>query len=361
MLIPHKPSRILKPLLTVLLGTLLSACNSFATPVQTGKKIMTDLTQTMYPICVGRLILEIPAVAKIENWSYEVDEIKINSITPPSLSQKAFDAKVNQLEAKLKTSPHNTEGVRFKSKTQLSPDRVLFVSRESKSDTTGYEVEALFWHPSVEYQFKDSTTNKYLEETTSIISKLIQSVVAMPTMDSTKAPPGFCLENGVLASTSTDYRSEDVAIKGGIDTYPGLEFKFSASSTNKKFDDRTLLERHESSYGLGDAMAQTMIGGTKYLRKGKRKLNGQSGEELAAVIKVDGETSMHANAEFYGEPNVLDKPMIRLSLDYDPSEENTQQITKKTLTEKEFLALWDALLNSIRPRTNSLRGDAGKK
>lgn len=53
--------------------------------------------------------------------------------------------------------------------------------------------------------------------------------------------------------------------------------------------------------------------------------------------------------------------MIRLSLDYDPSEENTQQITKKTLTEKEFLALWDALLNSIRPRTNSLWGDAGKK
>ena len=321
----------------------------------------SELTQNMQPICVGRLILEIPTVANIDNWQYEVDFIKINSIKPPSLSQKAFEAKVSQQETKLKNSPHKTEGMRLKTKKQLSADQVIFVSREDNSDTSGYTVEALYWHPNIEYQFKDSTTNKYLDETTNIISKLIMSFVAMPTMDPTKATPGFCLENGVLASTSTDYRSEDISIKGGINAYPGLEFGFSASSTNKKFDDRTLLERHESSYGLGDAMAQSMIGGTKYLRKGKRTLNGQSGEELAAVIKLDGETSMHANAEFYGEPNVLDKPMIRLSLDYDPSEENTQQITKKTLTEKEFLALWDALLNSIRPRTNSLWGDAGRK
>ena len=321
----------------------------------------SELTQNMQPICVGRLILEIPAVANINNWQHEVDFIKIISITPPSPSQKSFDAKVNLLETKLKNSPHKTESVRLKTKIQLSPQQVLFVYRENDIVSNMYELEGLSWHPNLEYQFKDSTTNKYLDVSIAGISKLLKSFTAVPNMDSTNTPAGFCLENGVLTDTDKDFRGEDITIKGDAKSYPGLEFEFSASSTNKKFDDKTLLQRHESSYGLGDAMAQIMIGGTKYLRKGKRTLNGQSGEELAAVIKVDGETSMHANAEFYGEPNVLDKPMITLSMNYDPSEDDTQQEKKKTLTEKEFLALWDALLNSIRPRTNSLWGDAGKK
>ena len=103
-------------------------------------------------------------------------------------------------------------------------------------------------------------------------------------------------------------------------------------------------------------MAITMIAATKYLRKGKRTLNGQAGEELAASFKLDGKTSMNATAEFYGEPNVLEKPMIEISLDYDPSEDNTHQTSSKILSEKEFLALWDSLLNSIRPRKLSLWG-----
>lgn len=358
---PHRPLRTIRPLLTVLLVMLLSACNTFETPVHTGKKIMSELTKTMRPICVGRLIFEIPTVAKIDKWSHEVDYIKINSITPPSLNQKAFEAKVSQLETKLKNSPHKTEGMRLKTKTQFSTERVLFVSREDNSDTSGYSVEALFWHPNVEYQFEKSTANENLDKVVARISSQIKSFVAIPAMDPANAPPGFCLENGVLAGTSTDYRSEDISLEAYIIDYPGLKIEFSASSTNRKYEDKTLLERHGASYGLGDVMAQIMIGGTKYLRKGKRTLNGQAGEELAAVIKLDGETSMHANAEFYGEPNVLEKPIIRLSMNYDLSEDNAQQVNKKTLTEKEFLALWDSLLNGIRPRTNSLWGDTGKK
>ena len=97
MLKTQKPLRILKPLLTILIGALLGACNSFANPVYTGEKNMSELTQNMRPICVGRLILEIPAVANINKWQHEVDFVKINSVTPHSLRQKTFDSKVRQL------------------------------------------------------------------------------------------------------------------------------------------------------------------------------------------------------------------------------------------------------------------------
>ena len=120
-----KPIRTLKYLLSTCLVVLASACNSFATPVHTGEKIMSELTQTMRPICVGRFIIEIPAVGIVNNWHYEIDYFKITSVLPSSLSQKAFDVKVRHLEALLKTSPHKTEGFRLKTKTQLSPERVL--------------------------------------------------------------------------------------------------------------------------------------------------------------------------------------------------------------------------------------------
>lgn len=363
MTIPFIYSRILKFLLTISLVTILSACNTTEIPVHTGEKIMTELTQTMRPICIGRLIFEIPAAAKLEDWNHEVDEINVNSISPPSLNQKSFDAKVSQLESKLKTSPHKTEGVLLKSKTQISPERILFISRESNTDTKGYQVEALFWQSNIEYQFKDSTTNKYLEETTEIISKLMKSFIAIPSLNPSNAPPGFCLENGVLTDTgkSTEFRGEVISVKGRIEDYPGLEFDFSTSSTNRKNEDPTLLERNARSLGLGDAIGIAISNSTKFLRKGKRTLNGQSGEELVLINNLDGEISMHANAEFYGEPNILDKPVIRISATYYPQDANTQEPNSKTLNEKEFVALWDSLLNGIRPRSMSLWGDTTKK
>ena len=150
---------------------------------------MSELTKTMRPVCVGRLIFEIPAVATLEDWRYEVDFIKINSIFPASQNQKTFDAKVNQLENKLKTSPHKTEGVQLKSKTQLSPERFLFVYRKDSKNSSGFGLESLFWYPNIEYQFKATSTNKYLEETNNIISALTKSFVAIPNMTPSNAPP----------------------------------------------------------------------------------------------------------------------------------------------------------------------------
>ena len=113
---------------------------------------------------------------------------------------------------------------------------------------------------------------------------------------------------------------------------------------------------------MGDALAKTMTESTKFLRKGKRTLNGQIGEEGLISGTLDGNPFMGANAEFYGVPNVLEKPFIKIALTYDPDNDNPQQSNKKSLSEKDFLALWDALLNGIKPRTSSLwGGDSIKK
>ena len=106
---------------------------------------MSELTKTMQPVCVGRFNIEIPTVANIDSWRQEVNYIEIKSISPPSPNRNVFEAKIRLLETKLKTSPHDLNGVLLKNKTQLNPDSVLFVYRESRNIKTRFKLEGLYW------------------------------------------------------------------------------------------------------------------------------------------------------------------------------------------------------------------------
>jgi hypothetical protein len=114
--------------------------------------------------------------------------------------------------------------------------------------------------------------------------------------------------------------------------------------------------------GQGDKIGKEITAATKFLRKGNRKLNGQDGQELVMRVTLDGKTSYEAMAEFYGEPNSLDKPNIKVSLSDQSHDDNTHKPYGKNLTEQEFLALWDAQLNGIKPRPkNQWDADSIKK
>ena len=354
-------TRIKKYMLSALLAVTLSACNMFATPVNTGEKILSELTKTLQPICVGRLVVEIPSVAYITNdWGQQIVDTEIESISPPSLNQKAFDTKVNQRETLLKTSPHNTDNVLLKVKIQLSPESILFVYREDRSVNTRYKFEALYWRSGVEYLFKTGATNKYFNEALEEISTVAKSFIAMPTTDLISLPPGLCIEHGVI--TGSEFRSESISVSGRIDEYPGLGFSFSMYSASLPPEPPSMIQRIEESFGMGDELGKRLTAATRFVRKGKRKLNGQLGEEMVLVATINGVTHMDADAEFYAELNVLDKPLIQISLSNPSHDINTRQPFSKTLTEKEFLALWDSLLNGIKPRPkNTWGGDSVQK
>lgn len=343
---------------SLLLG-LLCGCQIYTTPVKTGEKIMSELTKTMQPLCVGRYNIEIPRVARIDGWSQELDSTKIETISPPSLTQKIFNAKVVQFETRLKTSPHDTEGTLLKNKLIPTANSVLFAYRKDKQEQNLIKLDALYWHPTFEYFFKSKTTNKFHDAGIARVSKVVKSFVPKTEPEQVNLPPGLCVENGVFIGS--EFRGESVSINGSIDDYPGYAFLFSTQSTDKKHEEPGLISRITASLSMGDSIGNEVSAATRFIRKGKRSLNGQPGEELVAIGTIEGKTYYEANAEFYGEPYTLEKPDLTISMSHQTHDENTHEPYKKTLTEKEFMALWDSLLNGIRPRTSSLWGDAAKK
>lgn len=350
----RNPIRNSKYLFVTLLAAALYACDLSAPPVNTGEKIMSELTKTMQPICFGRLVVEIPTAARIiDGWDQEIDYTKIESIIPPSPSQKAFDTKVAQVEKKLKTSPHDTDGALLKNKIQLTPESVLFVYRKDKASTRIYQLDAMFWRPNVEYKFHLEISTDDLDEGISIISKVVKSFIPMSTSDLMSLPPGLCVEHGVF--TGTEFRGEEVAMAGRIDEYPGLGFSFHTVSTDRPSQYPTMIQRIDDSFGMGDEIGKEMTAATRFIRKGKRKLNGQLGEEIVTSYTKDGRTILDAKAEFYySAPTSLDRPVITVELSDQTHDDNTHQPYNKNLTEKEFLALWDSLLNGIKVRPKNM-------
>ena len=221
-----------------------------------------------------------------------------------------------------------------------------------KSDGYLYNLDATYWRPSLEMQFHASTTDEYFETGMARISMVVKSFTPTPTSDITHLPPGLCIEQGII--TGNTFRAEEVAVSGRIDEYPGLGFSFYTQTYGKPHEGKTMLERNSHSFGLGDWIGKTASASTKFLRKGKRELNGQSGEEMVAIITYNGETSFEANAEFYPDANTLNKPMIKVSLGDQTHDDNTHKPFNKNLTKEEFLALWDALLNSIKLRPGAI-------
>ena len=335
-----------------LFAAALGGCTLFSTPINAGGKNMTELTKNMQAVCVGRFVFEIPSVARIKGWTQNVDDTKIETISRPAMNKTAFENKIAQRVTLLKTSPHKTDGILFKDKIQLTPDSLLFVYRENESNRRIFELEAWFWRPALEMKFHAGISNEDLVEGIDDISKVVKSFSPVPISDMTRLPPGLCIETGVI--TGSVPRGEAVAVSGRIDQYPGVTFSFSTQTQSKPHEDPTMIDRIARSFGLGDRLGKEISASTTFLRKGKRSLNGQKGEEIVAVITINGETSMKANAEFYTEPKTLDKPTIEISLSDQTHDDNTHKPYPKNLTQEEFLALWDALLNGIKLRPGAL-------
>ena len=341
-------------LLTTLLAASLIGCNLYATPIHTGEKVMSELTKTMRPVCFGRLVIEIPSVSKVSGWEQKVNYTKIKSVDHPSPNRKSFEAKIAQQEKQLRASPNDADGMLFKSRIGLSPDSELLVYRKGKVDHRIYQLDALYWRPSFEYLFHSEISTEDLAEGIDIITNVVKSFIPTPTTDLLNIPPGLCIEHGVV--TGNEFRGESVTIGGLIEEYPGVIFSFSTQSTDRGPEEPRMIARIERSFGMGDAIGRDVSAATRFIRKGRRTLNGLDGQELVMRATIDGVTHMSADAEFYGEPNSLDKPDIKVSLSDQTHDDNTHQPYNKNLTEKEFLALWDALLNGVKPRPKNQWG-----
>lgn len=88
------------------------------------------------------------------------------------------------------------------------------------------------------------------------------------------------------------------------------------------------------------------------LRKGKRQMAGRPGEELLDSGKQDGKVQRYFVAEtLITEPSNINRPVIAINMSVGGRQDKeTNAYLDPSLTEKESLAWWDAIVDSLRAR-----------
>ena len=145
---------------------------------------------------------------------------------------------------------------------------------------------------------------------------------------------GFCIDGGIIQSGSNDH--ESIRFAGKLRQYPGVSFSIQTQALAKN-------DEPEESLGArvkgAMALASSLFTDLKVLRSGSKKAGEFSGEEFA-YFENGG---CNFDWEHTGKPGQQEAPRIAINLE-------ASETALQSITQEELLALWDAILATVRIR-----------
>jgi Tle cognate immunity protein 4 C-terminal domain/Tle cognate immunity protein 4 N-terminal domain len=319
----------------------------YQTSYPSRKHAMTELTSSMHSFCVGRFLVDVPVQArpgKLSQLIHGMGQIEISN----NVKHDAYVSLAVGKETELRASPHKTEGtVLHEVWRSLEPAATVFSFRESEYASEQFKMLAYFWRDDSMLTFHYGASNEGIQESKDDLMRAFSSIRPRSN-DEVPQAAGCCIESAFLPGSGL--RFEQVGALFDFPEYPSLRVIVNTDVTATPDDEGLLArsDRHTPAFYLSfpDASVQT-------LRRAKRTVHDAAGEELVEVLKkgkTGGPMEPRGDAyqalwEFNGVANSMEKPALKVSLDYDDDPAAAERLTRE-----EILALWDAVVSSLRPR-----------
>jgi hypothetical protein len=283
-------------------------------------------------VYVGRFSLEVPVGATRYGEEFEVRDLDVNEVAfadPVDMAgEAAWKAKLASIEA-LKAKrrrPTQIDGD-IHSQLQLEPGHFSVVLFHPDDIDFGLDFAALR---------RSGASGLWLTRPGELATKdqILRTIASVgvayqPVTSERPRPPGdvFHLPRGVIAAPFQDQEKAKLVFKGGP---LGLEIDLFTESTDEPKGGGLLARFAGSVAKAGVALAA----GASPVRSRGRTAAGMKGEEF--VMRDSKEGNLYFMWEFKGEAGSGTRPRIQL-----------QMITKQE-REKEKMAAWDALVDSLR-------------
>ncbi|MDH5823127.1 T6SS immunity protein Tli4 family protein, partial [Luteimonas sp. RD2P54] len=203
----------------------------------------------------------------------------------------------------------------------------------------GMTMEAILHSREAEYVLKGELDDKYLHYVVDISGRL-----APRRAGEVPLAPGFCIDRGLVGEPSLPNQRENVALFLRFPQQPGLEVKFATMTPAQPPEPLT------SRMGRKDGVSAADLARITTLREGRKTVNGIAVEEvLETYAERDGRRThlFSWEATINGAPG--NAPTLTLELEFN-GEGSTS-----SLSEKDALSLWDAIIDSIRPRPGAIQ------
>jgi Tle cognate immunity protein 4 C-terminal domain/Tle cognate immunity protein 4 N-terminal domain len=303
-------------------------------------------TQTIAtrPLCVGRLLIDVPADAKVIGTQTTSSSTAGTISVQVAVKKVAFKAKMEDIETKLRNAPHQTEGSRLSE--VLRPDDATYVFRYRKNDVGArvYQIDGYRWAESNQFTINSNASNSTFR---SVIDEVKRGLLTMKPRDTWTVPtePGFCFDNGFLPGKDSTFEATGVQLT--FKAYPGLMIALETQTSDQGASaGPDLITRVEEGQGILEPNQRA----TMLRKNAKRSVDGRMGQEVMLKRQVEEGVRLTGYLEINAEPSRIDAPGISFAVALDPSKQKGGATSK----EEDVLHLWDAVIQSLRLRPGAI-------
>lgn len=313
---------------------------------------MIPVLQDMQTFCVGRYLIDLPRGSTLSKAEASVGSSSVDFLTNHPISLAEFRNKVHARWSEIKDLRRDRDIV-FTEPSQRSevlPEGTVFTFRHHATDAREwpdgskgrhffYETEGYLWREETLYHFSAGSMKD------SLIAAMHQ---LRPRKDETiPQTQGFCAGRSFFPGQPEDGESTNFVFH--LPTTPLVEFRIGTMNEG-------LQKLNPADYSVPDLKMLL-------LRDTRHTIGDLTGEEwiLSATGKNPGGIYNSSITAYWQRPageSLSRQPSINLKLDLDIDEEarpaNYGEFppsnARGEIGKEEFLALWDGILKTLRPR-----------
>ncbi len=325
-----------------------------ATPSTKDIQKMSTYTEQMTTHCVGRFLIDVPQKATISEGAYGLRIASLKTKTSSALPQltllRHLDSEMAQRKEFLLATPIPTaanffDKTKFHAAYQPSANTrsIRYTNKDGDTKMDGYVVvngRVFELQTGANGEGRVAEFNDFLVELGP--SLRAREASEIPTT------PGACFNGGFTSMNPK--RGERVSWGWELDGHPDVYFGVSMSTNGGKVDPGILDRETDILKELGQYVSDI-----RNIRKQRLLVNGMKAQEWSRLdigSEGDGKKLYEFQIDIPGLPNNNAAPFISISLTVGGHGE--KGYISPSLTEGEALALWDAVIKTLRLRPGAV-------
>ena len=293
--------------------------------------------------CFGRFLIDLPKTSVL---AHQTDIFMVGAIKSElsDIDAKEFSSNMMTLEEGLRAKTR-ADGFQLETRTFKASNTKVFQIKErwSPSNEYKYSFEATRWVNNVIFSIKRTDSDQ------SIINAALQRLETdlLPNLQARKPSeipnePGFCIDNGFIVDSGQTPQREYSYLSFKFKEWPDVRVKVEASSLEPSLPERL------DKTGSNPVIATKGTKEIKNFRKGKHDVGPLQGEETLEALPSDQGFFIHRFVwETQGKLNSATEPAFYFQLQTGGA---GVQDGRPSLTDKQAIEMFDAIVNSIRLR-----------
>lgn len=319
------------------------------TVMTTGQTMANEINkQSVQTFCAGRLLIDLPATARVTSRQQRFQGHIIYTI--PNVTLEQYQANIQKRIAEWQADITPFRGGKypaFANAARLgSVANAVMLTKWKRPEDKKYLIpESYYWINGTEIISKEDS-ELLSEDLPEVVTKLEKLFPRIQHLNAGEIPegPGFCMDGAWIPQDGSDpYDWEMMDFQFELASNPDVQF-WLRSNTIKNSE--PILTRNDKNEFNKEVESHV-----DYLRKGDKNIAPFKGQELDMRFReLNGSVNHSLNWESIPakSSNALD-PLVALEAKTGYSPNQTAPINS-SLTNDELLKVWDSILNTIRLR-----------